>query len=409
MRGLTGPIQVLDRRLAARSAAPLTVAFSGGGDSLALLLTVVDWAKARGRAVRVLTVDHQINPDSHAWTRACARMAERLGLTFEALHWNGEKPATGLQAAARTARHALLADAARAAGARVLLMGHTADDRLEAAAMRTDGSTVPSPREWAPSPAWPEGRGLFLLRPLLACRRAELRTWLAAQGETWIDDPANSDPRYTRSRTRDTLAGAASVPDLEEAAETPTKLTSATIASAGLLALPRTAPTRALAIAALCAGGTSRPPRGDRLANLAGRLAREETFTTTLGGARIEAKASEILFMRNADETRQGGLPAMSLSPGEPTTWDGRFELTAATEGLHVQSLAGLIGRLSRPARAALSDLPPAARRGLPAVLDPEGRVTCPVLAEPQAVHVTALAVSRFEAAIGGLIREPTV
>src|SRR5207247_1209422 len=82
-----------------------------------------------------------------------------LGADFQALRWDGDKPVTGLAAAARTARHRMLADAARRAGARAILMGHTGSDVLEAEAMRAAGSTTPDPKEWAPSPAWPEGRG----------------------------------------------------------------------------------------------------------------------------------------------------------------------------------------------------------------------------------------------------------
>ena len=164
---LEGIRAILDRRLRPESRRPVAVAFSGGGDSLALLLAAAEWSGAAGRDLLVLTVDHQLQPDSAAWTRACATTAARLGVTFRALSWTGEKPATGLAAAARTARHGLLADAARAAGARVVLMGHTADDILEARLMRARGSTTPEPREWSPSPAWPEGRGVFLLRPLL--------------------------------------------------------------------------------------------------------------------------------------------------------------------------------------------------------------------------------------------------
>src|SRR5213079_1546584 len=132
-----------------------------------------------------------------------------LGHPFRALGWSGDKPTTGLPAAARAARHALLADAAREAGARAILMGHTADDILEARLMRAEGSTTPDPREWTPSPAWPQGRGVFLLRPLLDLRRADLRRWLSARGETWIDDPANEDASYARPRARQALAAGA--------------------------------------------------------------------------------------------------------------------------------------------------------------------------------------------------------
>jgi tRNA(Ile)-lysidine synthase len=198
----TAVAAVLDRRLSATSARPVAVALSGGGDSVALLLAARAWAAAHGRRLVALTVDHRLQPQSRAWTEACGELAHSLGAGFQALAWEGEKPPRGLPAAARAARHRLLAEAARGCGARVILVGHTADDVAEARAMRQAGSTTPAPREWSPAPVWPEGRGIFLARPLLALRRAALRDWLAAEGARWIEDPANADPRYARARAR---------------------------------------------------------------------------------------------------------------------------------------------------------------------------------------------------------------
>ncbi|HEX7884747.1 MAG TPA: tRNA lysidine(34) synthetase TilS, partial [Phenylobacterium sp.] len=208
MRGLEAVArQALDTYLLRDSARPIAVGLSGGGDSLALTLIADRWAREVGRELLILTVDHRLQPYSAGWTAACAAIAERLERPFQALAWSGDKPATGLPAAARLARHRLMADAAREVGATVILLGHTADDVAEAAAMRAAGATTPDARIWSPSPVWPQGRGLFLLRPLLHAARADLRGWLRARGEPWIEDPANADPRYARSRVR--LAGAA--------------------------------------------------------------------------------------------------------------------------------------------------------------------------------------------------------
>ncbi|MET0295611.1 MAG: tRNA lysidine(34) synthetase TilS, partial [Phenylobacterium sp.] len=202
---------VLDRRLLAHAAAPLAVAYSGGGDSLALLMIADAWARRKGRPLIALHVDHGLQPQSRAWAERCAAVAAGLGAGFRRLAWDGDKPLRGLPAAARGARHRLIADAAREAGARIVLFGHTADDLSETLAMQAAGSTTPLAREWAPSPVWPEGRGLFLLRPLLGAGRAEIRDWLLARRQEWIDDPANENLAYARARARG-LGGAQASP-----------------------------------------------------------------------------------------------------------------------------------------------------------------------------------------------------
>ncbi|MFZ3006034.1 MAG: ATP-binding protein, partial [Phenylobacterium sp.] len=97
MRGLTAAVhEVLDRRLLSASPAPIALALSGGGDSLALALIAADWAGAHGRRLLILTIDHRLRAESAVWTQACAATADRLGADFQALAWEGDKPATGL-------------------------------------------------------------------------------------------------------------------------------------------------------------------------------------------------------------------------------------------------------------------------------------------------------------------------
>jgi len=413
VRGLSG----FDRRLDPTSHRPLAVAFSGGGDSLALLLMSRAWADACGRQVLALTVDHGLQAASAGWTEQCRATAARLGVEFQPLAWTGEKPAAGLPAAARTARHRLLADAARKAGACVLLMGHTADDVLEAGVMRGEGSTVGDPREWAPSPAWPEGRGVFILRPLLDQRRAALRDWLTSQGETWIDDPANEDPRSSRARARTSLS--AHPGDCEAEARSsqsrdpvlsPIGLAAKSLGPGfrqdergdGVLVLPRKLSQSQIAAACLSAAGTTTPPRGERLARLAEQVNGDDPFTATLAGARIEADASAVRFMRNAGESARGGLAPLDLTAHEPVVWDGRFEITAERPGLTVAALKGHAARLPASERDALKAIPAAARPALPVLVGPSGVV----LARPPTVQVRSLVLERFSAAVGLVKRE---
>lgn len=405
---------VLGRRLRAHSDRPIAVALSGGGDSVALLLAAAPWAKAHARRLLVLTVDHGLRSESRDWTFACAARAEGLGLDFRALPWRGEKPATGLPAAARAARHRLLADAAREVGAQVILMGHTADDILEAEAMRAAGGAVPSPREWSLSPAWPEGRGVFLFRPMLGLRRGEIRAWLKDLGETWVDDPANDDPTYARARARRALADASTPAPPSDGGEAAGLARMTQGGADGALSIGRRSLggaggeglARYLSAACLCAAGGERPAIRVRVQALARRLGRQEAFVASLAGARIEADAETVRFMREAGEARRsGGLAPLRLAAGAEAVWDGRFAVTADRD-LDIRPLAGRARMLTRQAQAALRAVTPGARPALPAVME-GGYVLCPVLEAVAGVTLEPLTLARLQAACGMVTSEP--
>lgn len=326
--GLTSPFAsvqaALDRRLDPGSKQPLAVAFSGGGDSLALLHLTLAWARANGRAVLALTVDHGLHPDSPQWTRNAGETARRLGADWRPLSWTGQKPAVGIPAAARQARHTLLALAAREVGAQVVLMGHTADDIAEGELMRVkDAPGMGRLREWAPSPVWPEGRGVFLLRPLLHARREALRNYLSGLGESWLDDPANEDVRHPRIRARRALEGAAPHPLTLLNDGGPTDLAeSARVRGDGSMLIPRAALAAAgstaapvLAAALVCVSGGRRPPRGKPLRRVLDRISQEDRFTVTLSGCRIEAQSGSVVLARAPP--RRGQV----AHPPEPADW----------------------------------------------------------------------------------------
>ncbi len=416
-RDVPGPAEagqveaVLSTRLLVDDPAPVAVAFSGGGDSLALLLAAKSWADTHGRAVLALTVDHGLRPESPDWSRFCQERAAALGVEHRILPWEGEKPVAGVAAAARDARHRLLAEAARAAGASVILIGHTADDRAEAAVMRGAGSTTPSPSLWSPSPVWPEGRGVFLLRPLLGLRRAALRATLLAHGESWIEDPGNTDPRSPRARARASIAGARL--DEEATAACPVAQSlDVEAGAAGDLLLPvwrlteTTDGPSLLGAALLCAAGAERPPRRTQLARLVTRLAAGEPFAATLAGARVECDGARAHLVRDAGDSRRAALGPVALPEGRAVVWDGRFEIAARSAGLQVGPLAGRTGRLSPNSREALAGVPPFARGALPVVTHANGALTLPTLHPDPAVDVYPLGLARLAAARGAIIDE---
>jgi tRNA(Ile)-lysidine synthase len=398
------------QRLNAADRPPIAVALSGGGDSLALLHLAKAWALRAGRSLVALTVDHGLHADSAAWSRFAAERAGRLGVPHRTFAWLGDKPSTGLPAAARAARHALLAGAARSAGARVILLAHTADDLMEAEIMRRMGASAPSPRQWSPSPAWPQGRGVFLLRPLLGHRRSDLRALLTGLGETWIDDPANDDPRYSRTLARRRLEEC-SIPATPAGELTPPVGWEAVQEGAGgELDLPRkllskrSAESRLIGVLALCAAGTTRPSDAASLDRIVNRIA-EGDFAASLAGARIEARDERVMFCREVGERARGGLQPAMLPLGD-SVFDGRFVMTAAKPGHSVAPLRGLAAQLPPAQRDRLRAVPGAVRGALPAVIAPSGGVSCPVLAASSAVAARPLGLARLHAALGVIADE---
>jgi tRNA(Ile)-lysidine synthase len=345
-------IAILEARLDRASTAPIAVAFSGGGDSLALLHLALTWAQNAKRPVLALTVDHALHPDSALWTAEAGRKAGHLGADWRALAWEGAKPSTGLPAAARQARHALLADAAREAGARVILMGHTLSDVVEGDIMRAgDAPGLGRLREWSPSPVWPQGRGVFLLRPLLGANREDLRDVLREMGETWFDDPANEDVSHPRIRARRALAngepttgsvikdgclvGAAG--DLGGLANglTVEPDGAAVIRRASLIAAPSEQAVPVLAVALLCVSGTSRPPRGEALRRLYNQICEDETGAATLCGCRIEMGRERIVV------TRAPPRRGCTLAAPEPVEWiAARFAAACGLVGTEAEARA---------------------------------------------------------------------
>lgn len=343
------PTQFSHLDLASRSG--VVAAVSGGGDSLALLFllkTHLDTHAPRTRLLAV-TVDHRLRAASTGEALEVARLCGRHGIEHRTVAWSGDKPGTGVSAAARDARHHLLADAARDAGTDLVLTGHTLDDQAETVAMRRARRDAGEGLSGI-APATLYRESVWFCRPLLAARRQPLRDWLSRRDIAWIDDPSNDDPASERVRVRSQLtepetdalarmaeeAGRQRIQRSGEAALLIDEF--ASLPSGGLVRLdPRMfVPASEAAVLALRAilatvGGTPRLPDRARTEALTARLA-AGPVRATLSRAVIDARPDGIWITREARS-----LPAVPLA-GEPVVWDGRWRLSSggARSGLTI-------------------------------------------------------------------------
>lgn len=428
---LTGLFRGLERR-------PLALAVSGGADSMALMHMVARWAKREDvraawaefwrqalthrlddvsarrtdwtglakppwlegidtaedlrRAggtphVAVLTVDHGLRAASADEARFVCDEAAKLGLPCVALRWEGEKPSTGIQEAARAARRDLMCDVLRAergllvdlawpsrlrlAGfSRSLIMAHHIEDQAETFLMRLargsglDGLRGMREIDWIHGSATPERPHAFdvmVERPLLGVAKARLVATLKAYGARWVDDPSNEDNRFERVRVRKAM------PLLADLGLTPEKIAlsarrlrdadmavlrllhaaDATRARNGATAVcvevdlvnstdfaSRYTATRALRRLLAGYGGAARPAELAQVERLAAQAirpgSRAQIGSITLGGCKIECHGENGRWLRVFREGSGVGLPVLPIGPGQTVDWDGRRFTVAA-------------------------------------------------------------------------------
>lgn len=196
----------------------VVAAVSGGPDSMALLHVLARLGPELGIVVHAHGVDHGLRPGAAAELDAAEAFAAHVGVPFARTNVRVARGGN-LQARARTARYAALADAARAVGAGAVATAHHADDRAETVVLRLmrgagpRGLAVLPPR--APLLALPLAplaeEGIELVRPLIRARRRSVLAHLQRHGVPFATDPSNEDPRFLRTRVRREL-----MPLLEE-------------------------------------------------------------------------------------------------------------------------------------------------------------------------------------------------
>ncbi|QRY67680.1 tRNA lysidine(34) synthetase TilS [Ensifer sp. PDNC004] len=318
----------------------ILVAVSGGSDSKGLLLALneaIEAAEPKRFSLAACTVDHALRPESAEEARGVAAFCASIDVPHLILRWDGAKPPTGIQAAAREARYRLLADAADRFEAGCIVTGHTSDDQRETILMRMQRTQGPGASGMASAMLY--DRRVWVLRPFLSLDRASIRAFLQTRDLSWFDDPSNANPTFERVRVRTELAQS---PRVEEgawdagarawsSARAAGFLTRQVRVHAGLvveipLALANRRDNvdwqRALLALVAVVGGRAHIPAADTVKRVAAFLQEATPGRMTAGRCVFDLRAGGLYLYREAR-----GLATLTLAGGKTGTWDGRFHV----------------------------------------------------------------------------------
>ncbi|GAB1387647.1 hypothetical protein MASR1M59_27950 [Melaminivora sp.] len=181
---------------------PLAVAFSGGADSSALLLAC---AQRWPGQVQAWHVHHGLQAAADDFERHCQQVCQRLAVPLRVCRVDARAaPGQSPEDAARQARYQAFLQFAGVQpwgeAIKSVALAQHADDQAETLLLALSrGAGVAG---LAAMPGHWQRAGLDWYRPLLRVAGADLRAWLQARGQDWIEDPSNHEQRYTRNRIR---------------------------------------------------------------------------------------------------------------------------------------------------------------------------------------------------------------
>jgi tRNA(Ile)-lysidine synthase len=196
-------------------ASPVMIAFSGGRDSAALLDAAVRLRDARAPGWRDLVavhIHHGLQKRADAWVAHCEAFCAAHKVPYATRRVTVQARGRGLEAAAREARYAALAEAAHARGVQFVLTAHHQDDRIETFLIQWLRGAGPDGLAAFPAArAFADG-SLQLVRPFIDVPRSAIESYVRRFALDYIDDPTNDDPTLLRNALR-----ALVLPRLDEA------------------------------------------------------------------------------------------------------------------------------------------------------------------------------------------------
>ena len=180
------------------------VAVSGGADSVALLLLLLELREKLGIVLSIVHFNHKLRGKAaDADEKFVAKLAAKHELEFHStsadIAKKAKKERANLEDAARRARYEYFRQLLEQDHIDRVAVAHTADDQAETVLAHILRGTGLAGLGGIYADPYP------LVRPLLSVRRTELRDYLKSRHQSWREDQTNKDTSRMRARLRHKL------------------------------------------------------------------------------------------------------------------------------------------------------------------------------------------------------------
>lgn len=177
----------------------ICIAYSGGIDSTVLLHAASVACASSGHTLKAIHIDHQIHPDSKAWSQHCQHQCDALNINIEIIRVDVEQfNQHGVEGAAREARYQAFENVLDSND--VLFSAHHADDQIETLLLQLfRGAGVHGLAGCASTRALGNA---VLVRPLLSVSRQQIEQYAQQHRLHWLEDPSNDSIEHDRNYLR---------------------------------------------------------------------------------------------------------------------------------------------------------------------------------------------------------------
>ncbi len=178
---------------------PILLALSGGPDSMALFHLLL----RHQCSFSVAHVDHGWREESGREAELLCQICSEKKVSFYLKKLEKEKENNNLEDRERKARLLFFYQLCQEKQFCGVLLAHHADDQAETVLKRVlEGASLPRLQGLSPRAVV---EGVVLLRPLFEVTKAEIALFLEENKISFFKDSTNTDPRFLRSRLRQTV------------------------------------------------------------------------------------------------------------------------------------------------------------------------------------------------------------